>query len=291
MIGKPAPGDGPGRTFRRGRRLLVLAGAAVVVAWGALRASLPDTPSGSGAWVSEQALLPEVEIEGSLARVRNVRSFVHGPEGPLEERFVERVYDLDLVTRVWFGLSTFANWRGPAHTFLSFEFADSQFVAVSVEARKVVGATYSPVRGLLRSYELMVVVADEPDIIGLRTDVWGDPVHLYPGNATPEQARALLVALLERAEVLRHTPEFYNTLTNNCATNLAAAINRVTPGRLRWSWPLAVPGYSDGWAHRQGLLAVEGPVDDAVRARYRVNERARAAAGSLDYSFAVRRQR
>lgn len=245
-------------------------------------------PADARTYVPDQSVMPTIEFGGdSVVRVRGLRAFTFDADSVLERRWVDRSYALDDVRRVWYVLSPFASWRGPAHALLSFEMADSQFVSISVEARKEIGEAYSPVRGMLRSYELMLVIGEESDVVGLRTQVYGDPVYLYPARATPEQARALFVALLRRADQLRVEPEFYNTAFNNCATNLADAINEVTPGRVDWNRALVLPGYSDEWAARIGLLELDGELDD-VRERYRIDARARRAYGRADFSLAIR---
>jgi len=268
---------------------IALVGAALVAAivlglWWTLPAA---TPTRAHVYVPDQSVMPAVEVEGERAHVRGVRSFVYGDSGAVERRWTDRTYDLNELESVWFVLSPFASWRGPAHAFLSFQFSDSQFVAVSVEARKDVGETYSPLKGMRRQYELMAVIGDESDVIGLRTHVWHDPVYLFPTVATPEQARALFVALLERAEQLRVHPEFYHTLDNNCATNLADALNQIRRHRLGWTPSRVLPGYSDSWAYEAGLLAVDGPIEE-TRQQYRINEKAEAAWGSPDFSWAIR---
>ncbi len=247
-------------------------------------------PSYAHSYRPEQALLPSIAIDGSRVHIDHVRTFRYGPDSSVEPGYAERVYDLDRIRRVWFGVSPFAGlWRGPAHTFVSFEFADSVFIGISVEARKETGEDYSPFAGALRNYELMYVIADEPDLVGLRAVTWRDPVYLYPGRASPEQVRRLFLAMLRRAQELEHRPEFYNSVTDNCTTNIARAINEVTPGRVGWNYALALPGYSDRLALRLGLLDTDLPLDSA-RAHFRVDERARAVtpADSAAFSTLIR---
>lgn len=280
-------GAAPARRPLRGRLAASAAVSIVVILGtaGALRVVGPEEGLRYGA---DQALAPEIRFDGSSVHIRNLRAFVYDADSVAERRWVDRSYDLDDVRRVWFVLSPFASWRGPAHSFLSFEMADSQFVSISVEARKEPHESYSPLKGLLRRYELMLVVGEESDVIGMRTQVYGDPVYLYPARATPEQARDLFVALLRRAEQVHTRPEFYNTFWNNCATNLADAVNQVTPGRMGWNHALVMPGYSDDWAARIGLLELDSE-PAAVRERYRINDRAAAAYGRPDFSLAIRR--
>ena len=111
---------------------------------------------------------------------------------------------------------------------LSFGFDDGEFLAVSVEARYEEGETYSPVKGDLRQYELIYVVADERDVIVLRQAPKGRCVSV-PTRATPELARACCWTCMARANKLAAEPEFYDALSNNCTTNIVAHVNRVQP--------------------------------------------------------------
>lgn len=268
-------------------RLLLLtalvAGAAGVVAWQAT-----ERPSHERAWVPEQAVLPRVTFRGDTVEVAHLRAFRHTSDSTFDARRETQTYDLRTVETVWYVLSPFnPDWRGPAHSFLSFGFADGRYLAVSVEARREAGEAYSTVKGALRQYELIVVLGDERDLVGLRAVTWDDPVYLYPGRATPAQARTILEALLRRAAAVEARPEFYHTLTNNCTTNLLDAVNAAREEPIAVGPRVLVPGYSDALAHELGLLDTDLPLDEARR-RFRINERAAAAAGAADFSAAIR---
>ena len=76
-----------------------------------------------------------------------------------------------------------------AHVFVSFAFAGGDHLAVSIETRTEKGEGYSTVKGFFRQYELYYVVADERDVIGLRTNYRRDPpedVYIYRVKSTPE---------------------------------------------------------------------------------------------------------
>lgn len=246
------------------------------------------SPSHDRAWRTEQAVLPRVTLTDTHARVRHVRDFRYPTADAVRAGYDDRTYDLAKIERVWFVLSPFnPDWRGPAHSFLSFSFADSQFVSISVEARREADEAYSVWKGAMRAFELMVVIGDERDLIGLRAVTWDDPVYLYPVRATPAQARELFVALLRRAQGLEAAPEFYNTLTNNCTTNLVDAVNRIAAEPIRYGPAILLPGYSDALAYRLGLLDTDLPLE-AARERFRINERAAAATDAPDFSFRIR---
>lgn len=275
------------RSLPRRAAVAALAALAVAAILG-VTAFARVRPTNAHVYRAEEAVLPDIAFHGHEVTIRHVRNFTFRPGAPPVPGYYDRTYDLDKVVRVWFVLSPFAKlWRGPAHSFVSFELADSQFVAISVEARKEPGEEYSPVLGLLKRYELMYVVADERDVIGLRAVAWGDPVYVYPGRATPAQARALFAHMLRRAQRLASRPEFYNTLDNNCTTNIEDAINVVAPGRARNGIEGVLPGYADQAALEDGLLDTDPPIE-AARRRFRVNERARAAAGAADFSLRIR---
>jgi uncharacterized protein DUF4105 len=265
--------------------LLSLAGV-LLLAYAALR--MTTRPTHARAWRPEQALLPQVTLEGSRAHVRNVRDFAFRSATDFTPAYRERTYDLDKLRRVWFVLSPFSrDWRGPAHTFLSFEFADSQFVSISVEARREAEEKYSVWKGALRQYELMYVIAEERDVIGVRAITQDDPVYLYPARATPRQARALFVAMLRRAQQIEREPVFYNTLTNNCTTNILDPLNQLLDNDIPLSVGVVLPGYSDKLAFQRGLIDTELPLDQARR-RFQVNDRARAAIHQPDFSLRIR---
>jgi hypothetical protein len=135
-------------------------------------------------------------------------------------RHYDKTFDLNRLDSVDFLVVPFKEAPNLAHTMLSFGFGGNDYLVVSVEARMEEGQSYSPVKGLMRQYELMYVVADERDVIPLRTKHRDVDVYLYRTRATPEQARMLLVDMMARVNKLAFEPEFYDTFTNNCTTNI-----------------------------------------------------------------------
>jgi hypothetical protein len=267
------------------RRLLAVV-ATPIVAW--LLFALLVRPSNERDWNADQARLATAEIAGDAVTIRNVRNAVYRSTSDFDVHWETRRYDLSRLDSVWFVVEPFADWRGPAHTFLSFGFADGAYVAISVEIRKERGEAFSPLLGLLRRYEIAYVVGDERDLIGLRANHRQDEVFLYPIRATPAQARALFVSMLERANRLAATPEFYNTLGNTCTSNIVDHIESIAPGRVPWSYKTLLPAYSDDLAYDLGLIDTDLP-RDRYRAAHRINARAAAAADAPDFSAALRR--
>jgi hypothetical protein len=244
-------------------------------------------PSSTRDWAPDHAAQPIVAISGSTVRIDSVRDFRHRPGGAFDVAYRSVAFDTTDVRAVWFALAPFADsWSGLAHVFVSFELADGRFIAVSVEARRERDESYSLVGGVTRRFEVTYVVGTESDLLGLRA-LRGDILYLYPSKATPAQARAMLLDMLARAQALRSSPEFYNTLTNNCATNLRTHVNRVATKPLPLGWAILFPGYSDELALERGLLATDLPLDQA-REKYRVDERVRTELATGDTHFSQR---
>ena len=110
--------------------------------------------------------------------IQNVRNFKYRSETDYDQRWETRTYNLDQIR----GVDLFLSFWGPtqiAHTIVSWEFDDGQHLAISIETRKAKGESYSALRGFFRQYELYYVVADERDLVGLRTNYRGEQVYLY----------------------------------------------------------------------------------------------------------------
>jgi hypothetical protein len=250
------------------------------------------SPSNVRDWEPDQAVLPYAEFVGGQIVVHNVRNCRYFDEGTYVVQHEERTYNLADCQRVDFIVAPFTDMPRLAHTMLSFEFrppnAPPQHLACSIEIRKEKGEEYAAWKGSARQYELMYVLADERDVVELRTNFRGEDVYLYHTTATPDQARMLLVDVLGRANELASRPEFYDTLSNNCTTNLVRHINRIKPNRLAYDYRVLLPGYSDKLAFDEGLIERRGSFEETKAAAH-VNARALAAAGRTDFSAVIRR--
>ncbi len=213
------------------------------------------SPSHDRDWAQSHAVLPAIAFDGQRATLRNVRNFRYDATGAVTDPgYDDRTYDLSQLKRVWYGIAHFSSFDGLAHSFLSFEFADGQYLAVSIEARRETGVSYNPFFGLFRAYEIIYVLADERDVIGLRSHIEGNRVMLYPLQLAPEEGAALLRILLSEADEITRTPRFYNTLTDNCITGITDHAKRVSAWRRMFDYRIMLPGYSDGLAFDIGAL-------------------------------------
>lgn len=264
--------------------LLVLVVVAIV---GYLLLILFVHPSNERKWSPDQQRLATAEFSGDNVRVHNVRNASYRSTTEFDVHWENRNYDLRRLESVWYVVEPFASWRGPAHTFLSFGFDDGKYVAISVEIRKEQGESFSPFLGLLRQYELTYIIGDERDLIGLRTNYRHDDVYLYPVRATPDAARTLFVSMLKRANALAMQPEFYNTLTSTCTSNIVDHINLIAAEPIAFGYKILLPAYSDDLAFDLGLIDTDLPREQ-FRAAFRINDLALKHADSAHFSEAIR---
>lgn len=246
------------------------------------------TPSNTREWNNDQAVLSYADIQDNLVTIHNVRNFTYTSTSDYTLYYYDKTFDLNKLKKVWYVVEPFEGIPGSAHTFLSFEFENDQFVAISVEIRKEKGESFHPLKGLFNQYELMYVIADERDVVKLRSNYRNDPVYVYPAKATPEKARALFMDMIHRTNQLKNQPEFYNTLVNTCTTNIVAHINTITPKRVPLlNLSVLFPANSDKLAYDLGLIDTNLSLEDA-RAKYFVNVRAHKYADDPKFSRRIR---
>ena len=247
------------------------------------------TPSQSRRWRPDLAVLPTVDFQREMVTIHDVRNCRYRTEEDYDVRHYDLTFPLTDVRSVDFLVVPFKDAPLLAHTMLSFGLADGRHFIVSVEARLEQNETYSPSGGSLRRYELIYVVADERDLIPLRTEVRNVDVYLYHGNATPDQVQNLLVDMLQRVNQLAQKPEYYDTLTNNCTTNIVDHINRLRPGTIRLDPRVLLPGHADRLAFDLGLIETSLPFE-ALKLQSRINTLAHLYVDDEDFSAKIRQQ-
>lgn len=272
--------------MRRTLRYIVLVIAVAALVYAAMGIMMP--PSIDRKWAPDQAVLARSVIVGDKAHITNIRNINYRSVSDYDIRYYDKTFDLSNIESLWYVVEPFKGQNpGAAHTLVSFGFEDGEYLAISAEIRKEEGEYFSALKGLMRQYEIMYVIADERDVIKLRSNYRKDEVFLYPIRMEKDAIRALFVSMLQRAEKLAAEPEYYNTLTNTCATNIVAHINALEPGRIPMSYKIVLPGHSDALFQEVGLIADSLPLD-ALRAKYRINERAEQYADDKQFSLRIR---
>ena len=248
------------------------------------------SPSNDRDWKPNMAVLPWAESNGSLITVRNVRNSQYTSADHYLVDHYDRTFDLSSIETADYIVCPFNGADALAHTMISFGLSDDSHIVVSAEVRKEKGEKYSAVLGLGRKFELMYVVADEKDVIGARTKHRDTDVYVFPTVATPYQAQALFVDVMERVNQLAVKPEFYNTVTNNCTTNLQNHVNRLANNKVKYNWKVLLPSHSARYAYDLGLMDNSISFED-LQALSWVNDLSNAHIESADYSDKIRQRR
>lgn len=258
----------------------VLAPFAIALAWW-----LSLAPSNQRHWRPDVARLPTATIDGSLLTINNVRNFTYRSDQDFSERWETRNYDLDTLV----GVDLLISFWGPTlygHTITSWEFADGRHLAVSIETRKEKGEEYSALRGFFRQYELYYVVADERDVVGLRTNQLGEAVQLYRIRAAADKGRALLLDYVKEINAIAEQPRWYNALTHNCTTTIWQHTRAVGSGPT-FDWRLLANGYLVDLAFERDSVNTSIGLDELKR-RSNITARARSAGNLEGFSKAIR---
>jgi len=266
------------------RRTLIgcLAGLALLVAWW-----LTIPTSNDRRWQPDVALLAHATVGASKVTLHNIRHLDYRTETDFEARYYDKTFDLerldavDLIAVYWMGDAI-------AHIMVSFGFDGRDFVTFSIETRKEEGEGYSTLKGFFKQYELIYIVGDERDLIRVRTDFRNPPedVYLYRLRMNPERARRLFMSYVEKINQLQKSPEWYNTATTNCTTNVVWHVQDAG-GLARYNWRVLLSGYAPQYAYGLGALDTRLPFAE-LRRRSHINPIARAAGEADDFSLRIR---
>jgi hypothetical protein len=172
------------------------------------------------------------------------------------------------------------------HTFLSFIFDNAPPLSISIETRPEVGEGFAPISSLFKQFELIYVVGDERDLVGVRANHRNETVYLYRLNTSSTDARRLLLIYLSRINELADRPEFYHLVSNSCTINIiryANAAGRTGSFDIRHLFN----GLIDSYLYHSGRVDTSLSFDE-LRRRSLINEAARAANGALDFSERIR---
>lgn len=94
------------------------------------------------------------------------------------------------------------------------------------------------------------------------------------------------MAYVEQINALKAHPEFYNTLTTNCTTNILLHAH-TAGGRPRYNRKVLLSDYAPEYVYEIGSLDTSLPFAE-LKKRSRINARAQAADHALDFSQQIR---
>jgi hypothetical protein len=227
-------------------------------------------------WRPELAVMPWAEIDGDRIRVHGVRNYDYRTEDDFDIRYDDREFDLAKLQAVDVTYSYWDQNESVAHTLFSWDFGGTDVLCLSVEVRREIGQEAGGLPGMFKQFEILYILADERDVIRLRTNYRRERVFLIRSLLTPDEGRRVLLDVLAKVNRLREEPEFYRTLGNNCTTSMVNLVNTVLPHRVPFSKKILMNGFAPELAYANHLHATDLPFDEWKR-RSNINQAAVAA--------------
>lgn len=236
-------------------------------------------------WQPEVAHGVTADINGPVVTLHNIRNFNWTSETEAVPDWQTLTVNLDQLT----GLDMFTStWGNPdiAHLIVSFGFADGQHVAFSVEIRKEVAETYSTLGGFFRKYELVLIGAQENDVVRVRTNMRHEDVHLFPVALPADKQRDLFLQFVGLGNQLAEKAKFYNTITANCTSTVFLLVRTFQPN-LPLDRRIILSGRLPEYIDEMGGLQGDAPMDQR-RAEGAITARAQTIGAEQDFSTFIR---
>lgn len=219
-------------------------------------------PSHERPWAEDLRMLTGVEhLPDGSVELTQVRDWRYREGAVVSKEYFAHRYDPEDLQRMWLYEQKLGLGGAIAHTFLVFEFPETygsaRWLGLSVEARREVGETYSPVRGAVRGFEVTHVWATEEDLVTRRVELFDDPLTRYEVVVPEEYLAPLFRRFVDETAALSEAPQWYNTLTTNCTSALVRYVNRVQPGAIPWHYSFVLTGWVDDHLARLGYLSMQ----------------------------------
>jgi len=271
------------RPHWKGQLIFLLLFVLLMVWW----RSMP--PSNNGDWQPDLATLAWAEIKGDEVTIHNIRNCDYRTETDFTCHYYDKTFNLSKLKNLDFYL---VYWGSPsiAHTMMSFDFEGQGHVCFSIETRKQKGQEYSTIKGFFRQYTIIYIVADERDLVRLRTNYRengkGEDVYLYRLFVPSKITRKIFLNYLEKVNSLKERPEWYNALTENCTTSI---LQHTAPynDNFHFDWRMIVNGYIDEMLYERKRIDTGLPFEELKKRSY-INPKAKAADKSPDFSRLIR---
>jgi len=217
------------------------------------------TPSLAREWDEDVRVLAGVErLPDGAVRLTDVRDWRYTRDAVLSKDYFALRYDPSDIEGLWMYEQDLGFGGRIAHTFLVFEFPESygnaRWLGLSVETRREAGESYSLLGGVMRTFEVTHTWATEEDLVTRRVELLDYPLTRYRLSVPEEFLGRIFEQFVDETASLATTPRWYNTLTTNCTSSLAAYVNEVKPGAIPWNLSLVLTGRADTYLAELGYL-------------------------------------
>ncbi|MCP4177314.1 MAG: DUF4105 domain-containing protein [bacterium] len=239
-------------------------------------------------WIDSVAVMPSVSFDKNLVSVRNIRNFDYETEFIYKIDYYNKTFDINSIKSVDYILSYWDDNIYIAHTLLRFGFDNGSHICVSVETRLEKGEPQSGLRGLYNQYELIYILADESDILMLRTNYRKEKVYVFPFKGTKEDMERLFWAVMKKVQHLEHKPEFYNTLKENCLTSLTNELRKIKDRKILFDYRYILNGQSDKLGYERGLFTTNEMNFKEFKKKHYINQYISDKTDKNNYSQVIR---
>jgi hypothetical protein len=247
-------------------------------------------PSHEKDWIPSVAQRPYARITENKINIFNIRNFTYTTETDFKVRYYNQQYDLNTLQTVDYILSYWDGNEAIAHVILSFGFTNGEQLAVSVETRLEQGEQQSGLAGFFNQYELIYILADENDVIRLRSNFRKEKVYLYPTTIDKKKVRKLFDVVISSVNNLHQKAEFYNTITDNCYSSLASKFKNVNTQKAHFDYRKYALGYSDEMLYEQGDMDTDLSFKQA-KMHFYINQYVDDKTPDKDFSRTIRPQK
>jgi uncharacterized protein DUF4105 len=246
------------------------------------------SPSNDRDWVLSVAKLPFVEIKGNLFSIHNIRNFKYRTVDDFTVEYYNRTFDVNKLNSLYLALSYWDGNKDIAHAIYSFGFEDGKYLAISSEIRMTKGTEQSMLGGIFNEYEIIYILADEEDVLKLRTNYRKEEVYLY--NVQPkggiDDIRKFFIYVMKKIDTFEDKPKFYNTLTTNCLTSLLHDFAVSAQRSIQFDFRLISNGYFDELMYERGVLETGGLSFPELKKQRYINQYVEG--NTINYSKKIR---
>ena len=227
------------------------------------------TPSNNRNWVSGESKTASVQIVSDQVSIKNFRD---ADWANIELKslnnddflFTDFEFKLSDIEALRAGVAHFKLLDELAHFFILFELKDGTNFALSVEARKEKGESYSLLGGLSARFELIYLLASYRDIVGLRLKR-KEEVYTYPIKATPEEVQSLFKVVATRTNKIDQDPELYHLMFKNCTTEIVRLVNQISDNSFPRLIQSFMPGDAGKALYKMGLINIDAPFKEVQK--------------------------
>lgn len=247
-----------------------------------------EPASNAGDWQTNWAVMPSVTIKGNEANIKNIRDFQYRSETDFTPHYYDKTFNLNDLDSLYYILSYWDGNKAVAHSIISFGFKSGDYLCVSVETRLKKGQAQTAIGGLYNQYGLLYILADERDVLRLRTNYRKEEIYMYQVKAPKENIKALFLTIMRKSDDLNAHPQFYNTIKHNCLTSLLSDVQKAKGERIEFDYRYIANGYSDELFYDRGAFLDEIKPFTEFKKVHHINQYIKDDSTIKDYSKTIR---